>query len=156
MFARGEKPAPHRQPTTRNAGKLRFERACVMPVLSVLLGWATDIRAEPYFDPEGPFVQGEGFPTIPATCETIDDWIDRAPDYDGRISMSITGTLEESHWDGALAYLVMCAPEAVQVMCVTYYPFEGDPDEPLLLAGGYMRVGAKQIMLDPCLAYDAE
>jgi hypothetical protein len=50
----------------------------------------------------------------------------------------------------------MRAPEDVHVMCVTYCPFEGDPDSVLMLAGGYMRVGENQIMLDPCLAYDAE
>jgi hypothetical protein len=117
---------------------------------------AAAARAEPYFDPEGPFVQGEGFPAIPATCETIGNWINRAPDYDGRISMSITGKLIETHWDGALAYLIMCPTDGVQVMCVTYYEFEGNPDDIVLLAGGYRRVGDKQIMLDPCLSYDVD
>ncbi len=93
---------------------------------------------------------------IPATCQTLGDWIERVPDYDGRISMSIKGALQESNWDGALAYLIICAPDEVQVMCVTYYPFEGDPNDTVLLAGGYTRVGEKRIMLDPCLAYDAE
>ncbi len=124
--------------------------------LPFILGLPISVQAEPYFDPEGPFVQGEGFPAVPATCETVRDWIDRVPDYDGRISMSITGTLEESQWDGALAYLIMCPPDEVQVMCVTYYPFEGDPADRLMFAGGFRRVGERQIMLDPCLAYDAE
>ncbi|WP_102106954.1 hypothetical protein [Oceaniglobus roseus] len=114
------------------------------------------LRAEnvPEFDPEGPFRQGEGFGT-PATCDTLGDWIDRVPDYDGRISMTIRGVLRDSEWDGVLAYLLMCGEEQVQVLCVTYYPAELT-GETVLLAGGYMRVGERQVMLDPCLAYPDE
>ena len=65
--------------------------------------------AQPVFEQDGPFREAEGFGT-PATCQTIDDWINRVPDYDGRITMVIKGAIEESHWDGALAYLVMCKP----------------------------------------------
>lgn len=68
--------------------------------------------------------------------------------------MTITGQLEESHWDGALAYLIMCKPSEVQVLCVTYAPHEVDPSKSVLLAGGYERVGENRVMLDPCLAYD--
>jgi hypothetical protein len=50
------------------------------------------------------------------TYETIDDWIDRVPDYDGHITMVIKGAIEESHWDGVLAYLIVCKPEGIQVM----------------------------------------
>ncbi len=111
-------------------------------------------RAEPVFDEAGPFRKGEGFGT-PVTCETVGEWIDRVPDYDGRISMVIEGPIVESHWDGALAYLIMCEPDGIQVMCVTYSP-EDVTGEPILFAGGYNRAGDRQIMLDPCLAYPVE
>lgn len=122
-------------------------------LLAILSGPAT-AEEKPHFDADGPFREGEGFGTA-ATCESIGDWIDRVPDYDGRISMVITGKLVESHWDGALAYLIMCEPEDIQVMCVTYYPAEVT-DETILFAGGYNRHGERQIMLDPCLVYPAE
>ena len=48
-------------------------------------------------DPKGPFVLGEAFPEIPATCTSLPDWIDRAPDINARISFSIVGVLEEVH-----------------------------------------------------------
>ncbi|KAB2756840.1 hypothetical protein ACRRRS_20940 [Brucella anthropi] len=107
--------------------------------------------AQPVFEQDGPFREAEGFGT-PATCQTIDDWINRVPDYDGRITMVIKGAIEESHWDGALAYLVMCKPEGIQVMCVTYAEREASPKS-VLFAGGYSRVGERQIVLDPCLVY---
>lgn len=110
--------------------------------------------AQPVFDDESPFRQGEGFGT-PATCGTIGDWIEQVPDYDGRISMVIEGAVDESHWDGALAYLIMCREEPVQVMCVTYEEREAS-SEPVLFAGGYNRVGETQVMLDPCLVYPVE
>jgi hypothetical protein len=109
---------------------------------------------EPYFDPDGPFRIGEGFGT-PATCETIGDWIDKVPDYDGRISMVITGKIVESHWDGALAYLIMCEPGDIQVMCVTYHASEVN-GKTVKFAGGYSRVGDQHILLDPCLDYEVE
>lgn len=127
----------------------------ITAALAAMVLAAAQVRADiPTFDPEGPFREGEGFGT-PVTCDTIGDWIDRVPDYDGRITMVITGELVESHWDGALAYLIMCGPEQVQVMCVTYYPSEVDGRQ-LLLAGGYNRVGERQVMLDPCLAYPGD
>lgn len=113
--------------------------------------WCSMASAEPVFDDKGPFRPGEGFGTA-ATCETLPDWIERAPDYEGRISMVIEGSIVESHWDGALAYLIMCQPEQVQVMCVTYQPKEVT-GEPILLAGGYSRVDERKVILDPCLTF---
>lgn len=118
----------------------------LLPLLSAA------VLAETPIDPEGPFRMGEGYADIPATCETIAHWIDRAPDTTARITMTITGELTTIDWDGALAYLVMCEPEEVQVMCVTYSKENREIGQPVLFAGGFARVGEKQIMLDPCLA----
>ena len=122
--------------------------------LLAMLALGAHAAADPIFDEDGPFRQGEGFGT-PATCETIGDWIDRVPDYDGRISMVIDGPIRESHWDGALAYLIMCDPGGIEVMCVTYAEQEVT-GEPVQFAGGYNRVDERRIMLDPCLTYPME
>lgn len=120
-----------------------------------LLTWCAVVAAEePEFDEDSPFRPGEGFGTS-ATCGTMPYWIEHAPDYHGRITMVIEGPIVESHWDGALAYLVMCQPDEVQVMCVTYYP-EDVTGEPVQFAGGYNRTGERQIVLDPCLTYSID
>ena len=123
-------------------------------LLGVLVLPGALLAEDPAFDPDGPFRPGEGFGT-PATCATLPLWIDRAPEVAGRISMTVDGVLSEAHWDGALAYLILCEPEEVQVMCVTYHPREVD-GETIRIAGGYQRVGDRQVILDPCLVFPAE
>lgn len=141
--------------------KKRYREADIMQfvhrgglALAAALAWILPAAAEPVFEEDGPFRPGEGFGT-PATCETVGGWLDRVPAYDGRISMVIDGSIEESHWDGVLAYLIMCKPDGVQVMYVTYQPREAS-QEPVRFAGGYNRAGEKQVVLDPCLVYPAE
>lgn len=125
-----------------------FSIAITLNVISTLA------IAEPVFEENGPFRIAEGLGT-PVTCETIGEWIDRVADYDGRITMTTKGSVEESHWDGALAYLVMCKPEDIQIMCVTYAKRDVS-EEIILFAGGYKRVGERKIMLDPCLVYPVD
>ena len=132
---------------------MRLKTVPALACALALISSAAITEAEPVFDQDGPFGLGEDTGP-PATCETIGTWIDRVPDYDGRISMAMEGTLVESHWDGALAYLIMCPPEGVQVMCVTYQPEEVN-GETILIAGGYNRAGDRQIVLDPCLVFPA-
>ncbi|WP_157994807.1 hypothetical protein [Paracoccus tegillarcae] len=69
--------------------------------------------------------------------------------------MTMKGEIIESHWDGALAYLVMCPAKGVQVMCATYYPEEVTGDT-IMFAGGYARYGEQPVVLDPCLSYAEE
>jgi hypothetical protein len=102
--------------------------------------------------PDSPFVMSEAYPEVPATCETVGDWIDYAPETDDRVSFAITGAITAIEWDGALAYLVMCEESKIQVMCVTYSKDGRELGEVVTFGGGYSRVGDKQIMLDPCLA----
>jgi hypothetical protein len=66
--------------------------------------------------------------------------------------MTVRGTLSHVETDGALAYLIMCGQGGAQVMCVTYQTNGMKPGDTVLFAGGYSRVGEKQVMLDPCLA----
>ena len=103
-------------------------------------------------DPASPFRAGEGYADVPASCETIGQWVDQAPTVDARVSMTIRGALSAVETDGALAYLIMCPQPGMQVMCVTYETNAMKPGDVVLFAGGYSRVGEKQVMLDPCLA----
>lgn len=109
-------------------------------------------HAEDWQSPDSPFTLGEAQPAKVATCETAKDWINRAPQVDGRISFAISGKLTAVHWDGALGYLIMCDEADVQVMCVTYSVEGREPGQTVVFAGGYSRAGEKKIMLDPCLA----
>ena len=109
---------------------------------------------QPNINPASPFRIGEGYAETPATCETVSKWIKQAPTYDGRFSMTIVGPIVASHWDGALAYLVMCDPAGVQIMCVTYAMRDVDPNTEVMMAGGYQRISKNQVVLDPCLATD--
>lgn len=99
---------------------------------------------------------GEAYPEVAATCETAKYWIDHAPQTENRTTFAITGKLAGVNWDGALAYLMMCSDAGVQVLCVTYSKDgrnTGDnTGDTVLFAGGYIRAGERQIMLDPCLA----
>lgn len=126
----------------------------LLPFLTSLLAIsaASPLRAEPCCDPASPFRPGESYPETPATCETVAGWIERAPDTEARITMGITGKLTHVEFDGVLAYLVMCEEPGVQVMCLTYGTNGMKPGETVQFAGGYSRVGEKQVMLDPCLA----
>ena len=120
--------------------------------LSFLLAATALAAAQECCDPAGPFRPGEGYAEEPATCETIGEWVERAPQVEARISMTIRGELSHVETDGALAYLIMCEEGGVQVMCVTYETNGMEAGDVVLFGGGYARVGDRQVMLDPCLA----
>jgi hypothetical protein len=44
--------------------------------------------------PDSPYRLGEAYPDVAATCETVNDWIEFAPQTDDRVSFAITGKLE--------------------------------------------------------------
>lgn len=103
-------------------------------------------------DPASPFRAGEAYPDELATCATLVHWAERAPKTDNRITLGIEGKLTGVHSDGVMAYLLMCEPAAVQVMCVTYSTNGHVPGDVVILGGGYSRVDDHHVMLDPCLA----
>lgn len=128
-------------------GRTQPDRAGVLAEASGAMAQAQDCC-----DPAGPFRPGEAYADVPATCETIGMWADRAPQTDSRITLSIVGELSAVEFDGTLAYLVMCREPGIQVLCVTYSTNGMQPGDIVLFGGGYKRLGAKQVMLDPCLA----
>lgn len=89
---------------------------------------------------------------VPASCETLEHWAARAPKTDARISMVIRGKLSGVHWNGMLAYLEMCNPKGLRVVCVTYQTNGMQSGDVVNFAGGYQRNNNEWVMLDPCLA----
>ena len=125
-------------------------RACAAALAIPAAGFPA--AAQECCEAGSPFMPGEAYAETPATCETIGDWIERAPDTGGRVTMSIRGEIVDAQWDGTLAYLLMCEEPGVQVLCVTYSIEGRAVGDTVLFGGGYSRVGERQIMLDPCLA----
>jgi hypothetical protein len=132
--------------------KARTPTPRLLALCALLVAAASQLRAEECCDPNGPFALGEEYPEQPASCETIASWADRAPATSDRISLGIRDRLAAVESDAALAYLVMCAPPGIQVLCVTYSRGSLQPGDVVLFGGGYSRHGEKQIVLDPCLA----
>ncbi len=113
---------------------------------------STELGATDCCDPKSPFREGEGAADKAATCEDIAYWADRAPKTNARISLSIKGKLSAVTWTGVLAYLDMCDVPGMQVACVTYETNGMKAGEVVVFGGGYERRGAKQVIMDPCLA----
>ena len=120
--------------------------------MAALAVWPCMATAQDPFGPLGPFRPGEGLADRAATCATLPDWIDHAPETGDRVSLHVRGRLSAVDHDDALAYLVLCEAEEVQVLCVTYETGDFRPGDGAVMAGGYIRAGERQVMLDPCPA----
>lgn len=116
--------------------------------LSAQPSWADS----PCCDPASPFRPGEAYPETLATCDTMGHWAERAPKTDNRITLGIKGQITGVHTDGVMAYLLMCEPSEVQVMCVTYSANDLARGDVAVLGGGYSRLDGHHVVLDPCLA----
>jgi hypothetical protein len=103
-------------------------------------------------DPKSPFRAGEGHAETAATCQNLRHWADRAPQTSERVSMSVRGELSAVHWNGVLAYLEMCDPKALRVVCVTYATNDMRAGDVVTFGGGYASAGKEWVVLDPCLA----
>ncbi|WP_244412750.1 hypothetical protein [Ancylobacter novellus] len=103
-------------------------------------------------DPASPFRPGEAYPETLAGCDTLRRWADAAPRTDNRITLGIKGRLTGIHTDGVMAYLLMCEPADVQVMCVTYSANDLSRGDVVVFGGGYSRLDDHHVVLDPCLA----
>lgn len=140
-------------PAREAVGSQPHRGACAAMILCMIaLASGGVANGQEWKRPDSPFVIGEAYPDVVATCETANYWINHAPQIDDRISFAIEGKLVAVGWDGALAYLVMCQKPGVQVLCVTYSKDGREVGDTVLFGGGYSRAGESQIMLDPCLA----
>ena len=134
----------------RTSALSTFVAVSVFSILLILASGSLD--AADCCDPNSPFREGEGFADRAATCEDIAYWADQASTTNARISLALKGKLSAVHWNGVLAYLVMCDAPGLQVMCVTYETNGMRPGDAVVFAGGYERRGPKRIVMDPCLA----
>lgn len=127
---------------------------CVAGILaSALLALgAASHGSEACCDPKSPFRAGEATPDLPATCGTLAYWAKRAPDTTDRVSMVVTGRLSGVHSDGVLAYLEMCDPKGLRVVCITYETNGMRAGDTVTFAGGYVSTNDQWVKLDPCLA----
>jgi hypothetical protein len=130
----------------------RAKRFRIVALALAIVVAADPLYAAPCCDAKSPFGPGEEYPAIPAACDNVESWADRAPDTQARITMGVRGRLSAVNFDGTLAYLVMCEQPGAQVLCVTYSTNGMKAGDTVLFAGGYGRFNKKQIVLDPCLA----
>jgi len=73
------------------------------------------------------------------------------------MDFSVTGPLAFVHIDKALTYLGLCgAPQEPKVLCVTYQLNGMRLGDVVTVTGGYSRPDDDHIVLDPCLASQAD
>lgn len=121
-------------------------------VAGMLLAAAPTLRASDCCDPASPFREGEGYADTPATCENLRHWAERAPTTNDRVSMTVQGKLSGVHSNGMLAYIEMCDPKGLRVVCVTYETNGMQAGDVVTFGGGFARSNKEWVILDPCLA----
>jgi hypothetical protein len=121
-------------------------------LLASALSFAGPLHASGCCDPASPFREGEGWAETAATCENLRHWAERAPTTNDRVSMSVTGKLSGVHSNGILAYLEMCDPKGLRVVCVTYETNGMQAGDVVTFGGGFARRNTEWVILDPCLA----
>ena len=135
---------PSNMPIPRAIGLALLVATLFVPAAAI---WASDCC-----DPASPFREGEGYPETAATCENLAYWAERAPTTTNRVSMAIRGKLSGVHANSALAYLEMCVPKGMRVVCVTYETNGMQVGEIVTFAGGLSNRNKEWLVLDPCLA----
>lgn len=134
--------------------RMQIQRRAALLTMAACAIWPGIGASQDPFGPLAPFREGEALATRAATCATLPDWIDHVPETTDRISLTVRGRLSLVDSDGALAYLIMCEPEDVQVLCITYDRGGRVPGDDAVIAGGYIRADERRVILDPCLAAD--
>lgn len=70
---------------------------------------------------------------------------------DALITIEVEGALRQVHFDGVLAYLVVCAVPDPQVLCVTYSTGDRKVGDRATITGAFTQRGPEHVLLDPCL-----
>jgi hypothetical protein len=76
-----------------------------------------------------------------------------------RLQLSVVGRLTLVEFDGTVAYLAVCEAPDPKVLCIAYGTNGFQVGDSVVLSGGvggYRRVDADHILLDPCLAEAGE
>ena len=72
-------------------------------------------------------------------------------DDEALVTIEVEGALRQVHFDGVLAYLVMCAAPDPQVLCVTYATGGRKVGDRAAVTGAFTQRGPDHVLLDPCL-----
>jgi hypothetical protein len=96
-------------------------------------------------------------PSFRASCQELRASLGKlGPKPDDYFTIEVVGTLRDVQSDGALVYMLMCAPPDPQVLCVTYSTNDRKKGDTVILAGTYNERGPDHVMLDPCLHHAPE
>ena len=91
-------------------------------------------------------------PSFRAACSELRAAIARLDrSGDGLITIEVEGVLREARSDGALAYLLMCAPPDPMVLCVTYSTGARKAGDRTVITGNFTQRDPDHVLLDPCL-----
>ncbi len=99
-----------------------------------------------------PFAEADMKSASQARCEQLREATREVETGAKRVDLSVVGALTFVHHDGTLAYLGLCGPPDIRVLCVTYQTNGLKVGDVVMVAGGYGRPDADHIVLDPCLA----
>ena len=113
---------------------------------------APSIAAGDIFAGRPAFSEAEQPVQAPAECRDVRRMADGLPVLDYRIDLSVVGSLTAVQTDSVLWYLVLCSSPDIRIMCVTYESNGMAVGDRVIVKGGYRRLDANHVQLDPCLA----
>ncbi|MGI3169537.1 hypothetical protein ACRARG_10315 [Pseudooceanicola sp. C21-150M6] len=119
-------------------------------------GWiglilAGPVLAETTGNDPSPFRRGDQMGT-PASCDSLDYWVHQSPISNDRVTMTVEGRVMTTGTEGNRRLYTICPAAEVQVTCVITGPVPTATGI-AVVAGGFSRVHARHIRLDPCQIY---
>ena len=124
----------------------------VATIVLCLAASGPSIAAGDVFAGRPAFSEAEQPVQRPAECSDVRRMADGLPVLDYRIDLSAIGSLMAVQTDGVLWYLVLCSSPDIRIMCVTYESNGMAVGDRVIVKGGYRRLDANHVQLDPCLA----
>ncbi|WOH63105.1 hypothetical protein [Bradyrhizobium sp. BWA-3-5] len=124
----------------------------VATIVLCLAASGPSIAAGDVFAGRPAFSEAEQPVQRPAECSDVRRMGDGLPVLDYRIDLSAIGSLMAVQTDGVLWYLVLCSSPDIRIMCVTYESNGMAVGDRVIVKGGYRRLDANHVQLDPCLA----
>jgi hypothetical protein len=121
-------------------------------ILLCLAEPAPSMTSDDIFAGRSAFSEAEQPVQAPAECGDVRRMADDLPALDYRIDLSVVGNLTAVQTDSVLWYLVLCSSPDIRIMCVTYESNGMATGDRVIVKGGYRRLDANHVMLDPCLA----
>lgn len=114
------------------------------------------IAADGLFASRPAFSEAELPARAQAECKDVRRMADGLPELDYRIDLTALGSLTAVQTDSVLWYLVLCSSPDIRIMCVTYESNGMAVGDRVIVKGGYRRLDANHVVLDPCLAHRPE